>query len=366
MSIEPVSLVVLQPTSFCNIACKYCYLPDRDRRNELSLETLERIVDRLAEYGNLEPTLTICWHSGEPLVRGIDFFESAFGLFNRLEKHTSVSHSIQTNGILITEPFAAFFAKHNVHVGLSIDGPAHHHDTNRVYRSGKPTHAEALRGLRLLQENKVSFGAISVIGEEALRGPEAFHDFFVANDVPSVGLNIPEIEGVNTTSWIANSEVSALYPAFLRALVECSRGSQTSYREIKSVFELASAPEDERRSSCATFGHILNFTYDGSFSTYSPELLSMRDASGAPFLMGNVATASIEEGLASQAARELRSEVNTGVQKCRKTCAYFDLCGGGSPSNKYAECGSFRAAETLYCKLSKKAVVDQVLEAMGC
>jgi uncharacterized protein len=54
-------------------------------------------------------------------------------------------------------------------------------------------------------------------------------------------------------------------------------------------------------------------------------------------------------------------DIQTGVDRCRLSCPYFALCGGGAPANKLFENGSFASTETLYCRLGKKAVIDTVL-----
>ena len=43
----------------------------------------------------------------------------------------------QTNGTLLDDAWAAFFAEHGFLVGLSIDDPPEVHDTYRVDKGGK-------------------------------------------------------------------------------------------------------------------------------------------------------------------------------------------------------------------------------------
>jgi uncharacterized protein len=58
------------------------------------------------------------------------------------------------------------------------------------------------------------------------------------------------------------------------------------------------------------------------------------------------------------------AEVASGQERCRASCQYFSICLGGSPANKLFENGSFDSTETLFCRLSKKAVIDVVLGKM--
>ena len=61
-----------------------------------------------------------------------------------------------------------------------------------------------------------------------------------------------------------------------------------------------------------------------------------------------------------------------GFRSCRAargtdpnlTCEYFSICQGGSPANKLFENGTFDSTETLFCRMSKKAVIDVVLGHM--
>ena len=61
-------LLVLQSTPFCNLDCKYCYLPDRLQKGRQETDLLKIIVENLRKEHLLEGQLSVLWHSGEPLI----------------------------------------------------------------------------------------------------------------------------------------------------------------------------------------------------------------------------------------------------------------------------------------------------------
>jgi len=58
----PVRLLVVQPTSFCNLDCDYCYLPDRGDRSRLSFAVLEAAVERVLDSPYFGGGFTLLWH----------------------------------------------------------------------------------------------------------------------------------------------------------------------------------------------------------------------------------------------------------------------------------------------------------------
>ncbi|TBR28302.1 MAG: GRRM system radical SAM/SPASM domain protein, partial [Reyranella sp.] len=42
-----IGMVVVQPTAFCNIACTYCYLPDRSNKHVIAQSTVTRLFEQI-------------------------------------------------------------------------------------------------------------------------------------------------------------------------------------------------------------------------------------------------------------------------------------------------------------------------------
>ena len=100
----------------------------------------------------------------------------------------------------------------------------------------------------------------------------------------------------------------------------------------------------------------------GGISTFSPELIGIESKEYGDFTIGNVLTDSLEDAARSQRFRQLDTDICAGVAACRESCKYFNYCGGGAPANKFFENGSMNSTETLYCRLTKKALFDVCAE----
>src|ERR1700719_3928765 len=107
-----IQLVVVQPTPFCNIDCRYCYLPERSNKAVISEGTIANLFSQLFASGWLRGGLSVVWHAGEPMVLPIDFYRRAFRLINKLKPpDAAVTHAFQTNGTLIDDALCAFFVE---------------------------------------------------------------------------------------------------------------------------------------------------------------------------------------------------------------------------------------------------------------
>jgi uncharacterized protein len=360
-----VEVVVVQPTPFCNINCSYCYLPARNDRTVLEQGTVLNLFAKLFESGWTAPHVNVIWHAGEPLVMPIDFYRQAFTTIERLRpEHVCVTHSIQTNGMLISQAWCDFFTEWKVDVGVSIDGPRHLHDQKRVTRSGRGTFDKTLAGIRKLRQREIPFHTISVLTHASLDAADEMYQFFVSEGIDQVCFNVEESEGQHVSDMLGAADVRTRFREFLGRFWRLARASdRVKYvREVDTMINAIFRPND------APFHNqqveplaMLNVDCLGNVSTYSPELLGYKHADYNDFIIGNINTDSLQQIRDSQALAAMQRDVAAGVAACRESCEYFSVCGGGAPMNKLSENGSFRSTQTTFCSLIHIATADLVL-----
>ena len=243
-----VELLVVQPTPFCNIDCRYCYLQDRNSKAVVAPQTLVNLFSQAFASGWVQDCLTVVWHAGEPMVLPIGFYRDAFRMIDRLTPAgLGVAHSFQTNGTLIDEAWCAFFAEERVDVGVSVDGPKHLHDRNRLTRSGRGTFDKTIAGIRLLRRNDVPFHVISVLSTASLAAPREMFDFYVEEGIEEVCFNVEESEGDHVSRSLAEIGVEAAYYRFLSDFWRMSTaapGKLTFIREIEHAIQQVIRPKD--------------------------------------------------------------------------------------------------------------------------
>lgn len=358
-------LLVLQGTPFCNIACDYCYLPDRNSSVRMPLATIGAAVRWIFANELAAEHLTLVWHAGEPLTLPQAWYDSAFAAAKAAAPPDWVPrHAIQTNGMLIDDEWCSLFARHSIRVGVSLDGPEELHDLHRRMRNGRGTHAATMRGITALKRNRIPFHVICVVTEATLSHPDALMDFFGAQDILDVGFNIEEVEGVNSSSTLTGEDaVRSRFRAFFGRVVDRAAAFGIRIREVRNVLgALVDMPDGVWRGNDQNMPFaIVTVTHDGALHTFSPELAGISHARFGSMVLGNVGTDSLADVLRGDRFRSMWAEISAGIDACERTCAYFSLCRGGAPSNKLAELGTFAGTETMACRLGNQEISEVIL-----
>ena len=364
-----MQLLVVQPTPFCNIDCRYCYLPDRTNKAVVSDQTLKNLFRQVFASGWADDGMSVVWHAGEPMVLPIEFYRRAFALIDELKPaELSLIHSFQTNGTLLDDAWADFIVETHVRVGVSIDGPRRLHDLNRVTRAGRGTFDKTVAGLRRLRERGAPFHVISVLTAESLASPREMFDFYLAEGIDHVCFNVEESEGDHRSKSFAEAGIEDAYYQFLS---EFWRLSAAHPGKIKFIREIDSAQRNVMRPRDATFSNqlttpfaVTSMDWSGNIATFSPELLGLKNALYDDFVLGNINRDRLVELADRPLLARMRADIDAGVAMCRERCEYFSVCGGGEPVNKLAENGSFASSETTYCRMTKMRATDLILDRL--
>src|SRR6266849_1472513 len=364
-----IQLLVVQPTPFCNIDCRYCYLPDRTNKAVVAEATLTNLFSQVFASGWVRDVVTIVWHAGEPMVLPIDFYRKAFRLIDGLKPpDLAVTHSFQTNGTLIDDAWCEFVAAEQVSVGVSVDGPQPLHDINRRTRSGRGTFERTIAGIRRLRRHGVPFHVISVLSPESLAAPREMFEFYVDEGIERVCFNVEESEGDHVSRSFGEAGIADSYYRFLR---EFWRLAATSPEKFAFIREIDEATQQVLRPVEAVFFNqlvepfaITSMDWAGNLATFSPELLGLKNPAYDDFIIGNINRDRLTELPQRPAFQRMLADINAGVELCRRSCEYFSICGGGEPVNKLAENGSFVSTETTFCRMTKMRATDLVLDLL--
>lgn len=371
ISFENTELLVLQPTSLCNLNCRYCYVPERTDSVVMSQEVLESTF-KLFFSAKKKGHLDILYHAGEPLTVGINFYQKALDLISKYKSpQLEVSNVIQTNGVLLNKTWIEFLRNNRFKVGISIDGPEFLHNENRKSWSGIGSYTKTMRGYYLLKEGGLNPGVLTVLTAKHFMYPDELFNFYIDNKITSVGFNIEEIENVNKISSIAKntSDVNRVpYKKFMERIIELwlKHIDIISFREISDLIDVILDKKKDINFSRIPFEvknmGIITVQKNGDITTYSPEFAGEKSEKYKNFIIGNVTTLdNLEDILSNSTYLTLKKDLENRKSKCKETCTYYDFCGSAFASNVYAETGALDTTESIGCILHRQVLTDLVI-----
>ena len=355
-----VQSVVMQPTSFCNIDCTYCYLPFRHANQIMSEDIAENVAEGLA--GIIDRSVNVIWHGGEPLTCGIRHVLRLIQPFELLRQRKLVTHVIQTNATLIDEKWCGLFKTYGFEVGISIDGPAWA-NKQRLSRGKRDTFLQSMQGIKMLRDNGVPFSAICVVTEETIGHAVELYQFFCELGCHSVGFNVEEKVGIHTKCCSSVQNVRSFWKNLFEAW---SQTPTVLIREFNHVLTWMNALcRDGGKSETAVQYDIFpSVSRTGDVVFLSPEFLDAHSSKYHNFIVGNVREHSLAKLVKKFHSLNYVSDFLKGVERCRRECGYFEICRGGDASNKFFEHGTTNATETVHCTNTKQQLTKAILEVL--
>lgn len=352
MAALPFTRVVIQPTSFCNIDCTYCYLADRHRPRTMSQRVARAVAESLDES---DRQVGLIWHGGEPLSCGPNHFVELLAEFDALYDRGLLRHTVQTNATLIDPLWCEIFASRSMNVGVSIDGPAWA-TVNRIDRQGRPAFDRIMAGIEHLRTRELPFTCIAVIGANALARAKDIYDFFCGLGCWQVGINIEQRMGIHLPEAFDQDAVTHFWTELFQAwkanpVIEV-REFTYALNGIKLIDSHAAEREHDLFPSVA---------HDGSVVLLSPEFLDASSSAYSDFKAGNVLDSNLVEICERAGALPYVRHFYEGVAACSRSCDYYRICLGGDAACKYFELGSTGATKTVACAQSEQALLEAVV-----
>ena len=137
-------LILMDPTSACNLHCTGCWAAEYGNKLNLTLEEMDDLVSQGEELGIHFYMFT----GGEPLVRKRDIIKLC-------EKHNESMFLAFTNGTLVDEEFCKEMKRvGNFALAISLEGYEEVNDSRR----GKGVYQKVMHAMDLLKENGLIFG----------------------------------------------------------------------------------------------------------------------------------------------------------------------------------------------------------------
>jgi len=266
-----------------------------------------------------------------------------------------VVHTIQTNGTLIDDEWAAFFKENNYLVGLSLDGPREMHDAFRITKQGTGSFDEVIRGWNILRKHNVDVNILCTIHAANQDHPLEVYHFFrdelqaqYIQLIPIVERATPDTIDIANEGWggqrgrdrplykqegslvtrrTVNSEK---FGAFLTTIFD-----EWVTRDVGKVyvttFDVALGSWMGQHNLCIvapTCGDALVMEHNGD--VYSCDHFVEPD-----YKLGNIADTPLGTLVASERQRRFGSSKYETLPKYCKECPVLFACYGECPRNRF-------------------------------
>lgn len=137
----------------CNFRCQYCY--EEFTRGEMRRDIFDRVYKLIQRRAPQLHLLEIGWFGGEPLLaaKRILAFAHRIKDLSISDSFTFVSN-MSTNGYTLSSSLAAKLVNANINqFQVTLDGPAHSHNSTRKTRNGKGTYSHIWKNLEGIRDS---------------------------------------------------------------------------------------------------------------------------------------------------------------------------------------------------------------------
>ncbi|AUH63386.1 quinohemoprotein amine dehydrogenase maturation protein [Paracoccus zhejiangensis] len=150
----PLSTIILNVNTGCNLACTYCYKEDLTtpaKGEKMDFATARAAIDLLLKQAASRDKVNVVFFGGEPLSnmplirQVVDYTEAQVADLGK-----TVDFTLTTNATLLTEEIVDWLNAHRFGLTVSMDGPRALHDKNRKTVGGRGTYDVVAKKVAML------------------------------------------------------------------------------------------------------------------------------------------------------------------------------------------------------------------------
>ena len=339
---------LIKPTGArCNLDCAYCFYLSKEElypnsNFQMSQETLDQYIRQLLE-SHPGPQVPIAWQGGEPTLMGLDFFRHAVRIADRHKQPgQEIQHSIQTNGVLLNDEWAAFFHENNFLVGISIDGPAKLHDAYRKDKGGQSSHARVINGLNFLKKHRVDYNILCTVNAVNSLQPSKIYRYFRDELQAQYIQFIPIVEQVQK-----NTSVKA--EQWGRFLIEIF--DEWVRRDVGKVFITLFEDALANWAGLPAGTCVFNPTCGLALALeHNGDLYACDHFVEPNYLLGNIHKKPLGELVYSNTQQKFGQAKQTTLPKYCRECSVRFACHGECPKNRFIAAPDGEAGLNYLCE----------------
>jgi uncharacterized protein len=365
----PLDTFLFKVASRCNLACPYCYVYElRDQSWQaqptfMSAETHGLALDRIRDHvvAHAIPIVTAIFHGGEPLLigpRGLE--EMAVRTRNRLGGVAEVHFGLQTNGTLFDERFLEVALRHQIRVGLSVDGPPRHHDRYRYQPNGLGSSERVEKTAALLRDNADAFGGILCVVNLDI-DPSEVWDYLCGFRPKSIDLLLPLATHDHLPPGAAAQTDVVRYGQWLVRFLELwykAGDDRPDIRYFSSIMRLLLGRGSLVESIGIGLSTLIIIESNGDLEAVDSLKACYHGAASTGL---NISTSALDEALEAPAIMSRQMGSSSLCSTCRG-CDFLDVCGGGYQPHRYSEARGFQNP-SIYCD-AIQLLVGRIAELM--
>lgn len=381
----------------CNLDCKYCFYLEKEKLYpgksnwRMPDDVLEKYVRQYIGAQQV-PEVTFAWQGGEPTLMGLDFFRRAVELQQRYANGKKIANAIQTNGTLLDDAWCDFLNTNGFLVGLSIDGPRKYHDLYRVDKEGKPTFDRVIAAARLMKRHRVDFNTLCVVNRANSVAPLDVYRFLKSEGSGYIQF-IPLVERVGGGELPLAEPPVLVEPGRVRLPVVAdtspsSGGAVTPWsveplaygnflctifdewvrkdvgRVFVQIFDVQLGIWMGHPSTLCVFGETCG---DAMALEHNGDLYACDHYVYPQYKLGNVATDSLTDLVASPAQRKFGTDKRDTLPRYCRECDVKFACNGECPKHRFLTTPDGEPGLNYLCAGYKKFFhhIDPYMREMG-